>query len=629
MNDLAYQSLKQLWTIPKLSQRLFTIMGVTITIIIFVVSIIFSYFNLRYVREQLNHEMRSLISTITAASINPILLNDLNELEAILERNGSFPHVESILVVDTQARHLAEVVKKNGQVEVLYGNERTPPLITHEYLNAHSGKPVSTSIFDVIYTQHRNIEIWQPIHIQQDIAHVRLRYNLDSLTLIIRQQWTRTFIIIFIAVFISMFIIRRVIRETLLALERTTAFANHLSQNIGATLTNSTSSHEVFQLIQSLNNLSTQLHYQESALTDQMNQTQSILDNLVDAVICIDKNGAIRSFNHAAERIFGYDVSEIMGKNLRILMPEPDRTQHDAYIKNYRKTGKAQIIGKGREVTGIRKNGQVFPIELAISESISRGETIFIGIVRDITERKRLDQLKSEFVSTVSHELRTPLTSIHGSLKLIQAGAVGEVPDSAQKLIHIAQKNSERLIALINDLLNVEKLKAGKLVLKLEEVNLYKLLQNAVLENQGFASNYQVEFILQEATAFVFVHADPQRLYQVLTNLLSNAAKFSNRSKTVNVRMLLDETKVTVEIQDYGRGISKEFRDDIFKPFSQANNGNTRQHGGTGLGLHISKALIEQMHGEIGFTTEESKGSIFWITLPLLKPVSLDHLPKS
>jgi PAS domain-containing protein len=339
MTHFSYQSLKRLWKIPKLSQRLFTMMGLTITVIIIVVSMIFSYSNLHYVRDQLNHDMRSLVSAIANASITPVLLSDLNELEALLARNGSFPHVEAILIIDHEGRHLAEVVQQNGQVEVLFGVERTPVKITKDYLNVASGMPDDHSLIDIFYPQEKHIEIWQPIYLQRDLAHVRLRYNLGELNSLILQQWKRTFLIIFFAVFISMFIIRRVVRETLLGLERTTEFANHLSHNIGSTLPNSTSSYEVFLLTQSLNNLSSQLHYQENALSDQIKQTQSILDNLVDAIICIDRFGLIRTFNYAAEHIFLYQANEVIGKNVRILMPEPDRSQHDGYIKNYHKSG--------------------------------------------------------------------------------------------------------------------------------------------------------------------------------------------------------------------------------------------------------------------------------------------------
>ena len=629
MDDFTYKSLKRMWKVPKLSQRLFSMMGLTITLIVIVVSIIFSYFNLHYVRTQLSHNMRSLASTVATASVSPVLLSDLNELEATLTRAGSFPHIESILIVDLEGRHLAEVARKNGQIEVMFGIERTPPQLTPDYINVETGKPETNSLFDVFYQQNKHIEIWQPIHLQRDLAHVRLRYNLGELNYMIRQQWIRTFIIIFIAIFISMFIIRRVIRETLMGLEQTTAFANRLSHNIGASLPNSSSSYEVFQLIQSLNNLSTQLHYQESALSDQSKQTQLILDNLVDAVICIDRYGLIRAFNHAAEHIFQYKAHEVMGKNIKQLMPEPDRNLHDRYIKNYHKTGIGQIIGKGREVVGLRKNGQQFPMDLAISESVSRGEIIFIGIVRDITERKRLDTLKSEFVSTVSHELRTPLTSIHGSLKLIEGGVVGDIPEMAQKLIHIAQKNSARLIVLINDLLDVEKLKAGKLRLHLEDIDLSKLVNQVIHDNQGFAANYQVQFILKQAPHSVFIKADEHRLFQVITNLLSNAAKFSNRAKTVDISISIEHEHAKVEVQDYGKGITKEFQQDVFKAFSQANNGNTRQQGGTGLGLHISKSLIEEMQGEIGFTSEDNVGSIFWIKLPILKEISLGKTDES
>jgi PAS domain S-box-containing protein len=353
----------------------------------------------------------------------------------------------------------------------------------------------------------------------------------------------------------------------------------------------------------------------DKALQDHALHNQTILDNLADGVITIDTSGTIRSFNLAAIRIFGYNLNEVIGKNVKMLMPEPDQSQHDSYLQQHHSTGEARVIGVGRELQGRRKNGNVFPMELAITKSYERDEVIYVGITRDITERRRLDKLKSEFISTVSHELRTPLTSIQGSLSLLENGVASKLPEAALKLITLASRNSQRLIILINDLLDIEKLAAGKMALNLSSIDLVTLVKQSIRDNGGYGLKYEVQYVLGEHPEKQLVNADSVRLAQVLANLLSNAAKFSDKANQVDIRILDAEHQVCVEIEDHGQGIPEDFQGEIFNSFAQANNGDTRQQGGTGLGLKISKSLIEAMHGSIGFRTTIGTGTVFWFKL--------------
>jgi signal transduction histidine kinase len=233
-------------------------------------------------------------------------------------------------------------------------------------------------------------------------------------------------------------------------------------------------------------------------------------------------------------------------------------------------------------------------------------------------ERERLDRLKSEFISVVSHELRTPVTSIHGSLGLLQSGVLGELPPAATNLIQIAHRNSQRLGVLINDILDMEKLMLGNVILNIEKLDLNKYIQLAIEANVGYATTYHVNFEFTPCKEEVLVLADANRLMQVLSNLLSNAAKFSPSGAKVEVRLQATPNTLghyKLEVQDHGRGISKSFRDRIFSPFAQENSSDTRSQGGTGLGLNISKTLIEKMGGNIGFESEEGQGACFWISL--------------
>jgi PAS domain S-box-containing protein len=355
----------------------------------------------------------------------------------------------------------------------------------------------------------------------------------------------------------------------------------------------------------------------ETALAEQALHTQAILDNMVDGIITIDQLGIIHSFTPAAGRIFGYTPDEVMGRNVKMLMPNPHRDAHDSYLSNYQTTGVARIIGIGREVEGQRKDGSLFPMDLAISEITHHGKPMYVGMVRDITERKRAERMKSEFVSTVSHELRTPLTSISGALGLLVGSALGELPAQVQQMITIAHKNSLRLTHLINDLLDMEKITAGKLHFDMQTMALMPLIESALEANQAYGTERQVTLALIDVAPDAVVRVDVQRLMQVLSNLLSNAIKYSPESGTVEISVVARDKSVRVTVADHGPGIPAAFRSHIFQKFAQADSSDTRQKGGTGLGLAITRELVERMEGQIGFDSVEGQGSCFYFDLPL------------
>lgn len=284
--------------------------------------------------------------------------------------------------------------------------------------------------------------------------------------------------------------------------------------------------------------------------------------------------------------------------------------------ENSDQTGDSNIPSLAGEVTGRRKDGSQFVMKLDVSQSEHLDQPLFICVVRDITERKRIDKIKSEFVSTVSHELRTPLTSISGALGLIAGGVLGEIPVAAKQMINMAAKNALRLSLLINDLLDMDKMAAGKMPLNLQKQPLMPLIRQAMEFISSYGEQYQVSFrIIAEADVRVTVDAD--RLTQVLNNFLSNAAKFSPHGSQVQIAVQRMNGVVRVAVINKGSGISESFREHIFEKFSQADSSDTRKSGGTGLGLAISEELIEHMNGVIGFDSLEGQGATFYFELTL------------
>lgn len=239
------------------------------------------------------------------------------------------------------------------------------------------------------------------------------------------------------------------------------------------------------------------------------------------------------------------------------------------------------------------------------------------GFITDITQRKHLEQMKNEFVSTVSHELRTPLTSIAGSLGLINGEALGPVPNAMREMLSIAQSNSQRLRQLIDDLLDMDKLLAGKMNFIPQQLDIDSFLAECVTSHQGFARQHDVQ-LTYTGGPVAQVTADPMRLQQVLSNLLSNALKFSPAGSQVLLSAQALGGQIRILVVDQGPGVPAEFVDRLFEKFSQADASDRRQKGGTGLGLAISKELMERMGGCIGFYPRPGGGSVFWVELPAL-----------
>ena len=349
---------------------------------------------------------------------------------------------------------------------------------------------------------------------------------------------------------------------------------------------------------------------------------RTIFENVVDGIITTNERGEIESFNHAAEKMFGYSAAEVIGKNVSMLIPAPHRDKHDKYVDRYLDGAKSKMVGTGREVEAQRKDGSTFPIDIAVNVMWVGEERFFCSIMRDITERKKIDQMKNEFVSTVSHELRTPLTSIRGSLGLLTGGAAGELPPQARSLLEIAGNNTERLLLLINDILDIEKIESGQMAFKFQDVTVKAFLQQAIEANESYASQQNIKLKLTDGGSDNHIYADPHRLMQVMNNLLSNAVKFSADGSTVEVATICREGMIRISVTDHGQGIPEEFQSKLFDKFTQSDASDTRKIGGTGLGMNITRAIVEKHGGKIAFVTQDGIGTTFYFDLPVMISLS-------
>jgi PAS domain S-box-containing protein len=262
------------------------------------------------------------------------------------------------------------------------------------------------------------------------------------------------------------------------------------------------------------------------------------------------------------------------------------------------------------------RDGHDVPVDIALGLMVLPGETHIVAALRDISERKAVERLKDEFVSTVSHELRTPLTSVVGSLGLLRSGAVGALPDAARRLVEIAENNSRRLIRLINDILDIEKIGSGRMHFDSVALDLARMLDQAIDGSGGLAATKAVVLELVADARPLIVQGDADRLLQVVTNLLSNAIRFSPQGGTVRASLVREADRAVIAIEDQGPGVPADFRDRVFERFSQAGDG-AAIGGGTGLGLAISREIVLAHHGKIWFGEAEGGGARFAFCLPL------------
>ncbi|RZK83037.1 MAG: PAS domain S-box protein [Pedobacter sp.] len=384
---------------------------------------------------------------------------------------------------------------------------------------------------------------------------------------------------------------------------------------------------------------------------------KAIIETAIDGIITIDNRGKIESLNPAAQKLFGYTLAEVIGKNISMLMPEPDRSGHDGYIERYQHTREKRIIGKGREVEGLRKDGSTFPFRLAVSEVKYEDRLIYTGFIHDLSKEKEaeqrlreyaaeleelveertkslkktvnalseakeevsisllkekeLNQMKSRFVSMASHEFRTPLSSVQLSSVLIEKYA--EPFDNEHIKKHVGKIKSAvgNLTTILNDFLSLERLEAGKVEPAFTPFDLVKLSEEVTEEMQMIAKEDQ-NIIYQHTGVESIVKMDQNLLRNCMINLISNAIKYSGAHTFIEFNTEITGDSCIVTINDNGIGIPESDQKNLFQPFFRAHN--TGNIPGTGLGLNIVLRYAKLMDGELHFESKLNKGAIFTLT---------------
>ncbi|MEJ7779601.1 MAG: PAS domain-containing sensor histidine kinase [Daejeonella sp.] len=385
---------------------------------------------------------------------------------------------------------------------------------------------------------------------------------------------------------------------------------------------------------------------------DDLKLLHAIIESAIDGIITIDSKGIIETINPSALKLFGYVHHEVTGRNICILMPEPDRSAHDGYLEHHQRTGEKRIIGIGREVLGLRKDKSTFPFRLSVNEVEYDDRRIYTGFIHDLSKEKaaeenlrkytqelenkvidrtqnlkkvivelekardeasnslekekELNQLKTRFVSMASHEFRTPLTSVQLSASLIDKYA--EKPDfeNIQKHTNKIKHSVGHLTGILNDFLSMEKLEAGKTEPQLQEFDIVQFSEDIIEEMQILAKKNQ-DIVYQHTGILSKVNLDPSLLKNSVINLMSNAIKYSGENTFIEFNTELYDGELCITVKDNGIGIPAEEQKYLFEPFFRAHN--TGNIPGTGLGLNIVKRYAELMSGEVICKSDENKGT--------------------
>lgn len=380
----------------------------------------------------------------------------------------------------------------------------------------------------------------------------------------------------------------------------------------------------------------------------------AIIENAIDGIITIDEFGIIEHINPSALTLFGYERSELIGKNVSVLMPQPDKARHDQYIANYRHTGERHIIGIGREVQGQRKDGSRFPFRLGVSEVKFSDRRIFTGFIHDLSRQKEdelkiksyteeleqkikertqdlirsineletakehvsalfekekeLNQLKTRFVSMASHEFRTPLSSIQLSASLIDKYSSKHDEANVEKHTSKIKNAINNLTTILNDFLSLEKLEAGKVEPRANWFDIIFFAEEIVEEMQLISKQNQL-IVYEHTGTSSQVFLDHNLLKNCIINLISNAIKYSGENTMIQFNTILKQNELIVEVKDNGIGIPEVDKVNLFEPFFRAHN--TGDIPGTGLGLNIVKRYVGLMNGTVVCQTEQNKGTTF------------------
>jgi PAS domain S-box-containing protein len=570
-----------------------------VSAIVIAFGVVLTALSVRAQNERLRHELEDrgkLLTTVIAANATDALaMLEVRELRRMIAEARGQENVLNAVAFDEEGRVLTDGTVVNPRRHELIPEAALRHVADSEALLVEFGGDAMT--------------VTKPVHLgNRVLGGVRLRYSLAGLAEDQASLARRT------AMVGAIFALLGVLAAALL----TEAVTRPLKEVIRATRALSEGAptprlpvrtgDEVGELAEAFNEMTRKLR----DTTVSRDYLDRVLETMGECLVVTGPDGTITRVNSAVCKLAGVNEEELVGQNCRDLFRAPKG--HISLLDALELDGSTY----GLETELLARGGEAVPVMVsvgAMTPSTGSGSS-YVIVAADISERLHHEQQKDEFVTMVHHEVRAPLTAVRGAIGLLEGGVAGDLDERGQELVEIALRNSERMERLVNDILASRKLDSGRMEFHLEEVKLMSLVEQAISGTTAYAANHGVGIELEEGVQDAMVRADPDRMIQVLTNVLSNAVRFSAEGDAVTVRAKRNGSMLRVEVSDNGPGIPEEFRDRVFEAFARGEHEAWRHRSGTGLGMNISKGIIEELGGSITFETEIDAGTTFLIDIP-------------
>ena len=570
-----------------------------VSAIIIAFGVVLTALSVRAQSERLRHELEDrgkLLTTVIAGnSTDPLAMLDVRKLRNMISEARDQENVLDTVAFDEEGRVLTDGTAVNS---------RRHMLIPEAAFRHASGSDALLVEFD-----GDTMMVTKPVHLGGKVlGGVRLRYSMAGLAEDQASLARRA------AKVGAIFALMGVLAAALLA----EAITRPLQEIIQATRALSEgkpvprlavrTADEVGELAGAFNEMTLKLR----DTTVSRDYLDRVLETMGECLVVTGPDGTITRVNSAVCTLSGVGEEELLGQNCRDLFRAPQG--HVSILDALAPDGSA----RGLETVLLARGGEAVPVMIsvgAMEENDGRARS-YVIVAADIGERLRHEQQKDEFVTMVHHEVRAPLTAVRGAIGLLEGGVVGELGERGQELVKIALRNSERMGRLVNDILVSRKLDSGRMDFRFEKVEMMLLIEQAIDSTSAYATSHEVRFELEEGVPGAMVRVDPDRMIQVLTNVLSNAVHFSPIDGVVIVKASRRDLILRVAVSDSGPGIPEDFRDQVFEAFARGEHEDWRDRSGSGLGMSISKGIIEELGGTISFETEFGIGTTFLIDIP-------------
>lgn len=548
-----------------------------------------------HLRHELEDRGKLLTTVIAANTTDALAMLEVSELRRMIAEARDQENVLEVVTFDEDGRVLTD-----GTVV----NPRRHELISEAALRHVAGSEALLVEFD-----GDAMIVTKPVHLGGSVlGGVRLRYSLASLAEVQASLARRTAVVGAIFALLGVLAAALLTEAVTRPLKEVIRATRALSEGEPAPRLPVRTTDEVGELAEAFNEMTRKLR----DTTVSRDYLDRVLETMGEGLVVTGPDGTITRVNSAVCSLSGVGEEELLGQNCRDLFRAPQG--HVSLLDALGPDGSAH----GLETELLARGGEAVPVMVSVGamEEIAGRARSYVVVAADIGERLRHEQQKDEFVTMVHHEVRAPLTAVRGAIGLLEGGVAGELGERGQELVEIALRNSERMGRLVNDILASRKLDSGRMEFHYEQVEMMPLVEQAIDSTSAYAAKHEVRFELDEGVPGAMVRVDPDRMIQVLTNVLSNAVRFSAAGDVVTVRASRHDELLRVAVSDAGPGISEDFRDHVFEAFARGEHEDWRHRSGTGLGMSISKGIIEELGGAITFETELGAGTTFLIDIP-------------